>query len=179
LGALGVLVLSLATPACRSGEAPKPKQQVGVDSGPIALATCSLGIRLSGEVQAIVSPKQEVTCVAVDSFVTGIDVVYVSPGPVSSIALRISDVAEGKTGGPFLAGASIVLEDGRRFETSRSGCRVGIEEHRPRGTQKDSAGRKTYQVAGRGTCSAALPEAGAASIAIADLTFRMPVVWRD
>ena len=113
----------------------------------------------------------------VDSFTSDIDVMYLPLEAVATITLRIGDVTEGQVGGPFPAGVNMTLEDERRYLTSLTACSVTIDEHRSTGTEGD--GRR-YQVSGTGTCSDALPDAGGSgSIAIADLAFRIPALWRD
>lgn len=178
-GHWSAIILLLATPACnKHEESPKPSGRGGnEDSGLGALPSCSLGLRLSGDLQTVLRANEEVTCSPVDSVLTGIDVIYVTP-EVSSIALRISDVTEGQIGS-FPAGVNIVLTDNRRYETSLTGCTVDIVEHRRTGSRDDSAERRAYQVAGTGTCRDATTDGGPGSITIGDLTFRIPAVWRD
>ena len=148
---------------------------------------CSIGVTLTGDVQATFSARDETACGINVSLDSGIDVAFIPLRAISGIELRIGDVTEGETGGPFPTGVGVTTEEDpttqqvRRYGTSSVGCNVEIGEHRFEETQMSVLGEERhYQVVGTGSCSeSAVPADMMGEIAVSNFVFRATAIWTD
>jgi len=174
--AASFVILSLSLLGCGDDDpAPEPKPN------------CSIGVTLSGDVQGTLSVLDEVACGINVSLDSGIDVVFIPLRAITGIELRIGEVTEGETGGPFPTRVGVTTEEDpttqqvRRYATSSVGCNVEISEHRLEGTQMSVLGEERhYQVVGTGSCGeSAVPADMMGEIVLSDFVFRATAIWTD
>jgi hypothetical protein len=164
------VILALSLLGCGDDEpAPKPKPN------------CAIGVRLTGDVEVTLSDEDEAACGTQHSLNSGLDVSFIPGHDISGIELRIDDVTEGETGGPFPTGILVTTEDVRRYGTSPIGCSVELTEHDLERTEASEIGElRHHRVAGTGSCTEpAVTTDMAGQVSIGDFTFFFSVTWRE
>jgi hypothetical protein len=168
--AASFVILSLLLLGCGDDEpAPEPRPN------------CAIGVTLTGDVEATFSTRDEAGCGTQHSFDSGLDVAFIPARDISGIDLRIDEVTESETGGPFPTRVIVTTESVRRYGTTPTGCAVELTEHDLERTEDSEIGeQRHYRVAGTGSCSEpAVPTDMMGQVSLSDFTFFFSVTWRD
>jgi hypothetical protein len=164
--ALGLLLVACGGDGDGGGDGSKP--------------ICSIGVTLSGDVDARFDVDDDMSCLISHSFDSGIELSYIPAQEVSNIELDIAEITEGETGANFPATVVVHLDVGTRY--SVGACTAEITEHRPDGTETTSIGElRNYVVVGTASCTepALPPPPATGTIEVGALSFRIPATWRD
>jgi hypothetical protein len=168
--AASFLVIPLSLLGCGDDEpVPKPKPN------------CAIGVTLTGDIEVTLNEEDEAACGTQHSFDSGLEVAFIPGRDISGIELRIGEVTEGETGGPFPTRVNVSTEEVRRYGTSPTGCAVELTEHYLERTEDSELGeQRHYRVAGTGSCSEpAVPSDMMGQISVSDFEFYFSVTWRD